>query len=124
MVAADLRRMSAEAWATLIAGMMQALVTLIGLFLAYMLGKNQGKYQTQHAESVRAVIEVRRRAIDAEESLGTCKNIMSSELPLWSAEDKEQALQDFKDKAWELYTYYRATRPWMWKRTTKKIEPL
>lgn len=109
-----------EIWAALI----QSLAAVVAVAVAFVLGRAQGKYQTQHDESARAVIELRRRALDAEESLETCKSVMRSGLPVWSEEEKKQALREFKDKAWELSLYYRAVSPWLRESTAEKIDPL
>ncbi len=109
-----------EIWAALI----QSAATVFAVGVAYVLGRAQGKHQTQHNESTRAVTELRRKAIEAQESLETCKSMLDSELPSWSEEDVKQAVEDFKDKVWELCDYYRAAYPWMQEQTIEKIKPL
>lgn len=97
--------------------MMDLLQLVIAALLAYLVGVGQGRKQTQHDESVKVVIELRRRALDAIETLSTW--------PDPEAEDYEEPdCLEFALQIKDLTVYYRANEPWLSAGTVERLTPL
>lgn len=97
--------------ATLVAG-------LVGVATAFLVGRYQGRAQTQHDESVRVVAEVRRRTLAGIEEMNTWPEPVGEDAP--ENIDHWPAMREVRD----LVVYYRANTPWLDRQTVANIDPI
>jgi urease accessory protein UreF len=104
------------------AALIQSVVSVVAVSLAYLFGKAQGKYQTQHNESAKVVIELRRLALEAAELFEERADKLLS--PATTRDEEREANWQLGSKISELLLYYQAYSPWLKPRTAEKLNDI
>jgi hypothetical protein len=105
-------------WVYLLAPAATLVAGLVGVVAAFLVGRYQGRAQTQHDQSVRVVVEVRRRTL-----------VVIDEMSAWPEPIGEDAPEDIDHSPamWEvreLVAYYRANTPWLDRQAVTNIDPI
>ncbi len=108
----------------ILSSLIQSAATIAAVLVGFVLGRTQGKYQTQHNESLKVVIELRRLALEVEDSFQKYKDGIALSPDQFSDDERVRGRYDYQKKTDELLLYYRANSPWLLPDTDEKIKPL
>lgn len=110
--------MQAPLWAYFLAPLATLVAGLVGIVAAFLVGRYQGRAQTQHDESVRVVVEVRQRTLAVITEMKTWPEPVGEDAP--EDIDHWPAMRQVRD----LVAYYEANAPWLDRQTIANIDPI
>lgn len=107
-----------QTWVYFLSPLATLVAALVGIVAAFLVGRYQGRAQTQHDESVRVVVEVRQRTL-----------AVIAEMKTWPEPAEEDAPEDIDHwpamrQVRDLVAYYQANTPWLDRQTIDNIDPI